>query len=71
MMEQDEAGGSNPNNNTSTRAASAEKNRLLAAEKIKAAFKAAQCTSTGSNPTGAATPLSQDPPTQENVPNPT
>ncbi len=70
MMEQDEAGGSNPNNNTSIRAASAEKNRLLAAEKIKAAFKAAQITSTGTAPTGAAAPTPLAPLTQENVPPP-
>ncbi len=70
MMDQDGAGGGNPDN-TSTRASAAEKNRLLAAEKIKAAFKAAKAISTGSAPTtGAATPSPQAPLSQDNVPNP-
>ncbi len=70
MMDQDGAGGGNPDN-TSTRAAAAEKNCLLAAEKIKAAFKAAKAVSTGSAPTtGAATPSPLDLLSQANVPIP-
>ena len=70
MMDQDGDGGGTPDN-TSTRAAAAEKNRLAAAEKIKAAFKAAKGASTGSAPTtGAAPPSSLDPLSQANVPNP-
>ncbi len=70
MMDQDGAGGGNPDN-TSTRAAAAEKNRLAAAEKIKAAFKAAKAVSTGSAPTtGAAPPSSLDLLSQANVPIP-
>jgi hypothetical protein len=68
MMDEDGAGGGNPVN-ASTRAAAAEKNRLLAAEKIKVAFKAAIAVSTGSAmTTGAATPSPQAPLSQDNVP---